>query len=347
MIPVSAMSHANHFSSSSSSSSSFLELQEEDIHTVTTFKSPSGQSITLIGTAHLSQRSNEQVQRLIQDIQPNMLLVELDPSRLSRIGIRSLDEIQIPRIVSADDIQLPAAIVASSSLSSSWIGWMFRPFWMMQEALTEAFSRIARALLTGMYKDMSDKINNPRGGGGEFLVAIRAAEQVSACTTLVLGDRSSITTIKRAATLAIQSGDPLGVLQRLQDANSQEMSQLEQQVRAKLQAAIEQEQGGGGSGQVEEAQVSITMMETLKEDSQFRNRLFRKLEQQVPEFTQAFLKERDYIMAEAIRRELESDATLERVVGVVGLAHVSGVQETLQAMFTNDTIPLLRSVLAE
>jgi pheromone shutdown protein TraB len=247
-----------------------------------------------------------------------VVLVELDPSRLSRIGIRDINDIRIPKIVSADDIVLPLNNNNNNNIGGM-LGWVVRPFWVLQEALTEAFSRIARALLTGMYKDMSDKINNPVGGGGEFLVAIRAAEQISACTTLILGDRSSITTIKRAATLAIQSGDPLGVLQRLQEANSEEMSQLEQQVRQKLQAESE-------TKEVDEAQVSITMMETLKEDSQFRNRLFRKLEQQVPEFTQAFLKERDYIMAEAIRRELESDATIERVVGVVGLAHVAGVE---------------------
>ena len=70
-----------------------LEMQEEDIHTVTTLTSPKGQDITLIGTAHLSQRSNDQVQRLIQEIQPNVVLVELDPSRLIRIGITSLDEL--------------------------------------------------------------------------------------------------------------------------------------------------------------------------------------------------------------------------------------------------------------
>jgi pheromone shutdown protein TraB len=43
------------------------------------------------------------------------------------------------------------------------------------------------------------------------------------------------------------------------------------------------------------------------------------LEVQVPEFTQAFLKERDYIMAQAIRRELLG-ANVKQVVGVVGLA---------------------------
>jgi pheromone shutdown protein TraB len=52
------------------------------------------------------------------------------------------------------------------------------------------------------------------------------------------------------------------------------------------------------------------------------------LEVQVPEFTQAFLKERDYIMAQAIRREL-LDANVKQVVGVVGLAHVPGMIDML------------------
>ena len=83
------------------------------------------------------------------------------------------------------------------------------------------------------------------------------------------------------------------------------------------------------------------MMERLKEDSEFRNRLFRKLEKEVPEFTQAFLKERDYIMAETIRRELvDSTHVVEKVVAVVGLAHVPGMEATLLAMFNNMTLPL-------
>jgi pheromone shutdown protein TraB len=61
--------------------------------------------------------------------------------------------------------------------------------------------------------------------------------------------------------------------------------------------------------------------------------LFAKLEQEVPEFTQAFVKERDYIMSRAIGRELQLDATVERVVAVVGLAHVPGIQSNLQCMF--------------
>jgi pheromone shutdown protein TraB len=177
-------------------------------------------------------------------------------------------------------------------------------------------------------------------GGGEFLIAIRQAEQLDSVHTLVLGDRSSITTIKRAATLAFQSGDPLGVLARLQQVNAVEMRSLEATVRQELEAARARTSGVA----VEESQINVAMMERLKEDTEFRNRLFRKLEQEVPQFTQAFLKERDYIMAEAIRRELvDSVQVVEKVVAVVGLAHVPGMEATLRAMFSNSTLPLVAS----
>jgi pheromone shutdown protein TraB len=197
---------------------------------------------------------------------------------------------------------------------------------------------------------MSKEMNNEGGGGGEFLVAIRAAENCTACHTLILGDRSSVTTIRRAAGLAMKSGDPLGVLNRLQMANAVEMEQLEERVRkdllAKKRTIMEKTSEASTDETIDKSELQIAMMETLKSDSNFREGLFRKLEQEVPEFTQAFLKERDYIMSETIRRALTMDDdasnnTVQRVVGVVGLAHVAGMQATLEAMFSNQTVPLL------
>ena len=43
-------------------------LEEEDRETVFTLTSPTGQDVVLIGTAHLSERSNAQVQRWIERI---------------------------------------------------------------------------------------------------------------------------------------------------------------------------------------------------------------------------------------------------------------------------------------
>ena len=95
---------------------------------------------------------------------------------------------------------------------------------------------------------------------------------------------------------------------------------------------------------VEPADIKVAMMEALKEDIQFRDRLFQKLEAEVPEFTMAFLKERDYIMSESIRREvMEGERDVRHVVGVVGLGHVPGMEANLEAMFLNKEIPLLTS----
>ena len=300
-----------------------------DESTVKTLTTPDGQTkITLIGTAHLSKRSNEQVTRLIEEIQPNVVMVELDPTRLHRIGIESMDKIQVERVVTSDDIALP-----TTTEPIQFNVW--NPFQILQGAIVEAFTLVSRSLLTGMYKDMSKEITkgaDEDASGGEFLVAIRAAEECENCHTVVLGDRSSVTTIRRAAFLAMKSGDPLGVLGRLQEANADEMKQLEQRVKDELQA---------NNSKVEQADINVAMMEALKEDSQFRERLFQKLESEVPEFTMAFLKERDYIMSESIRREVMGERKIQHVVGVVGLGHVTGMERNLLAMFSNQDVPLL------
>jgi pheromone shutdown protein TraB len=84
---------------------------------------------------------------------------------------------------------------------------------------------------------------------------------------------------------------------------------------------------GEGEGGVDTKEFNVAMVERMKTDTQFRNRLFSRLEQEVPEFTQSFLVERDYIMAEVIRRETDA----KHVVAVVGLAHVPGMAENLRA----------------
>lgn len=298
--PPSKSSNAQHLLFQSSSA---LFYDDDDEGTVSSWTTSTGQTITLIGTAHLSEKSNAQVERIISACQPNCVLVELDPTRLSRIGIESIGDIQNLQVVTSEDILLP---------NESQRPW----YWL----LLNGFAQVARKLLTGMYDEMSENMKNKEGGGGEFLVAIRAAESCEACTKLILGDRDSVTTIQRAAQLAMESGNPLRVLQKLSEANAQEMEQLEMRVRQDL------------GDDVDSGDFQVAMMERLKADEELRNRLFSKLEQEVPEFTEAFLHERDFIMARAIAREIESDFTLKQVVAVVGLAHVPGIQAKLQEM---------------
>ena len=301
-----------------------------DESTVVRVTSPTGQQITLVGTAHLSEKSNDQVHRIIETVQPNAVMVETDPSRLGRIGIPKMQDIQVARVVTVADIELPLPTTKSKP-------WFLQPMEWAKDAFIKAFTQVARALLTNMYNEMGNQMNAK--GGGEFLRAIQCAENCTACDTVILGDRDSLVTIQRAAALALQSGDALGVLGRLDQVNKQEMDKLEQKVRCELQEKF------GNDTVVEESQVAVAMMETLKEETEFRTRLFARLEQEVPEFTQALLKERDYLMSESILRELKRP-DVKKVVGVVGIAHVPGIEKHLKDVFAGQPAPLIQERLS-
>jgi pheromone shutdown protein TraB len=310
-------------------SSPLLDDPQNQDDTVVEFLTPQNQKVTLVGTAHMSRLSQEQVKKVIEKEQPNVVLVELDPSRLPRIGIDGVEGIQVSRVITA----------AEDILELSNDGGGFNIFQWWERTFLEGFSRVARTLLTSMYDGMKDRQKlvqekldaNEVIPGGEFLVAIRAAEVCDACDTVVLGDRSSVTTIQRAAKLAWDSGDALGVLGRLQEENQQAIEELRKKVSAEIGMDL-----GIDLTKEEDARLEMAVMEALKNDSKVRDRLFQRLEEKVPEFTQAFLKERDLIMGESIRRELDRPG-VKKVVAVVGLAHIPGIKNNLQASLTSSS----------
>jgi hypothetical protein len=273
----------------------------------------SGQKVTLIGTAHLSQQSNDQVKCIIETVKPDVIVIELDPSRLERIGL-TVEDLG-SNFCAVDDVLPPQLGDDKEAMTN-------QPWWSgLAEFCVDRLAELARGYLTDMYKEMGKNMGKDGlVGGGEFLAAINAAKRNDECsdtiTRIVLGDRNSIATIKRALELAIRSGDPLGALRRLASANQEELDAMQEKLREEL------EDNG-----VDPSELSIAVVETLKNDSDFRNRIFERLEQEVPEFTRAFVTERDYIMAEAIRREFDA----RHVVAVVGLAHVPGICATLKA----------------
>jgi len=287
-------------------SSSILETDD----TVVELKR-GNQLVTLVGTAHLSKASNEQVTKIIETKQPDRVMIELDPSRLKRIGIPSAEDIGLP-YATVEDIQVP--LQDDDKLPKPW--WT-----PLQDLLLSGFSKVGRILLTGMYDSMGDTVDQM--GGGEFLAAIEAAKKTSSCEKIVLGDRDSLLTMKRAAELAMRSGDPLGVMVRLSEVNEAEIDELRQRV-------LEQEPDKAQ----DKSYMTKATIEVLKADTEVRNRIFERLEKDVPEFSRAFISERDYIMAEAIQRELSSGA--KHVVGVVGLAHVPGIAANLQSTWINE-----------
>jgi len=336
---------------------------EEDSTVVTVTHPVTGQCVTLIGTAHLSERSNQQVERLMAQLQPDAVMIELDPSRLERLGYDdgiapgSTLSTMFPTITTSEQIPLPPTLVSATN-PDGFVG-------LIQQGVAFGLSRVARLFLTQMYKSIEQDLNQK--AGGEFAQAIASGDACSQCQTLILGDRNSIETLQRVVELAFLSpdGGVWGVWDRLNTANQHEMEQLEISVRQELQAAAEAESrntnttsttatavADEGGIELDQTIVTKAIIEKLKDDEHFRTQLFAKLEQTVPEFTQAFLKERDYLMSAAIVRELqlppspkegkeEEDTTIlttttsaiQTVVGVVGLAHVPGMERCLKSSF--------------
>eukprot|EP00545_Synedropsis_sp_CCMP1620_P011811 CAMPEP_0119015542 /NCGR_PEP_ID=MMETSP1176-20130426/11212_1 /TAXON_ID=265551 /ORGANISM="Synedropsis recta cf, Strain CCMP1620" /LENGTH=352 /DNA_ID=CAMNT_0006968847 /DNA_START=53 /DNA_END=1107 /DNA_ORIENTATION=+ len=293
-----------------------LEVTSED-DTVVSLKNPAtGQQITLIGTAHLSETSNQQVKSIVTSVKPDVVMIELDRTRLERIGLTVQD--LSPNFSTSEDIKPPLRQDDIDAIENP-------PFWRgFTDFCLDNFAEFARGSITNMYNDIGETMGeNGMSGGGEFLAAINAAKSndesnndVGPATKIILGDRSSVVTLKRAAELAVRSGNPLGVLGRLSSVNQEELDKMRDGILKDLE-----------EDDIDMKEFNVAMIETMKSDSDFRNRLFSRLEKEVPEFTRSFIIERDYIMAEVIRRETDA----KHVVAVVGLAHVPGMSENLRA----------------
>ena len=161
--------------------------------------------------------------------------------------------------------------------------------------------------------------------GSAFTRTLKAAieaAKANGASRVVLGDRDFTRTIRRFLELALGSGDPWGVFKRLIKVNKEEMLQFQDQIKQDLKKT---------NADFSDADLTIfairQMIVAMKKDSIFRERHFKRLENEVPKFKQAILIDRDYIMAESIWREAEKGA--QHVVGVVGLAHVPGIKRLL------------------
>jgi pheromone shutdown protein TraB len=269
-----------------------------------------GQKLTLIGTAHMSKKSNEQVRDVIETTRPDVVMVELDESRLPRIGFQSTADLGKPFGTVDGIIYPPQPDDLEADANRPW----FAP---VLNLLLDAFTAVARMTLTDSYNDMGETLDLK--GGGEFLEAINAAKKDPVCQRIILGDRDSRVTIKRAAELALRSGDPMGVLNRLMSVSQAEMSIVEAKVRSEMESSSESE--------LDEKELKQAVIESIKTNASFQANLFQRIETEVPEFSRAFITERDYIMAEAILREGENGA--RNIVVVVGAAHLAGMSKNL------------------
>jgi len=139
--------------------------------TCTLLKTPSGAKVYLIGTAHFSRESHEDVERVIRAVQPDVVMVELCKSR---VNILYLDE--------------DTVMAESQRMSASRMVELMRQKGSLQGALY--------ILLLSMSAHLTKELG--MAPGGEFRVAHRESMQVRRGCTLHLGDRPIDITLKRA-----------------------------------------------------------------------------------------------------------------------------------------------------
>eukprot|EP00613_Pedinella_sp_CCMP2098_P076507 CAMPEP_0171936244 /NCGR_PEP_ID=MMETSP0993-20121228/33659_1 /TAXON_ID=483369 /ORGANISM="non described non described, Strain CCMP2098" /LENGTH=518 /DNA_ID=CAMNT_0012577375 /DNA_START=54 /DNA_END=1610 /DNA_ORIENTATION=- len=283
-----------------------------------------GQFVTLIGTAHLSEASTEQVASVIAQVKPDVVMIELDETRLEQLGLKTgADLVFAKPYVTAEGISAP---LLEDDLDAA----LNPPWWAPgRDLIIDALGSFARDQLTKSYAELGEELGG-LSAGGEFLAALNAAQAEERCERVVLGDQDSSVTLKRFVELALRSGDPIGLGRRFGDVSDVFGKALEQEILDEADA-----RGEARPDKEDDALMLSLMMERIKGNPGTRERLFAELAEQVPEFTRALLTERNFIMSEAIVRELVRSDESQRegarhVVAVVGAAHLQGMADNLQ-----------------
>lgn len=267
------------------------EKQSENIHkdqesddtlpsTVTILDAPDGGKVYLIGTAHFSLESQEDVSKVIQKVSPHMVMVELCEQRTN---ILLLDEEIILREAKNINIAKIRATMAQNGVFNG----------LMYILLLNMTAHITREL--GM------------APGGEFRRAMAEAKKIPNCI-VQLGDRSINITLQRAIS-SLTWGQTIRFIWHLLTSN-QNIS-LEEVERCKQKKMLED------------------MLEEMAEE--------------FPPLKQVFVVERDMYLCHSLQvAAMQSRREPCRIVGVVGIGHVSGIVEHWGKMEPHDISPLLQ-----
>lgn len=148
-------------------------LEEFDKHlpdTVTLLTTPEGSKVYLVGTAHFSENSQNDVSLVMRNVKPNVVMLELCPSR---VHILKYDEKAL--LEEAKDINL--AKIQSIMKSNGAINGLFY------------------ILLLNMSAKITKKLG--MAPGGEFRRAVNEASRIPNCL-IQLGDRQINITLQRA-----------------------------------------------------------------------------------------------------------------------------------------------------
>ena len=115
---------------------------------------------------------------------------------------------------------------------------------------------------------------------------------------------------------------------RLVDINERQIDLIQKEARINRELFQELQNNIETNKALNKSEITVAAMETIKTNRRrVLDRYLRRKSMEIPEIYQALLSQRDSLIAAAIWKELENGA--ERVVVVVGLCHVPGIRRSL------------------
>ncbi|CAM9445496.1 unnamed protein product [Discosporangium mesarthrocarpum] len=250
--------------------------------------------VWLVGTAHISNASALLVEQVIRSVEPDIVMVELDQSRVG--GFLTEASAFLSGSLRAHGGNVVQGPRKKTSFFKMVMGSLFDPSVSFSDHVNSVAAAVIGKTISSMYDSM-DKLGFV--SGQEFTVAIREARLMGA--KILLGDRDVKVTLRRL-TEALRATD----LNRLADLQLPE-----------LQDSME------GINEKNEASKISGAVEVLKQ-RQIMQKLSKLMEDNAPEIYNAMLGERDQYMANSL-----NNCEGVKMVAVVGLAHLDGIERNL------------------
>jgi pheromone shutdown protein TraB len=237
-------------------------------------------------------------------LQPDTVMIELDSSRVQKINKSSLQggalaergpEQTAALARKAGDTLSPAAVQDAAKASST------------PSLITRVLGGILGKALTSLYKKLDGMGFE---SGKEFRVAIAEAQSVNA--KVLLGDRPVQQTLDALATAARATG--------YRKIMSADLDAVQLQAAGLDPSSMQMDKAGIAG-----------FMESLKTREKVRS-LMTAIRAELPLLYNAMVRERDQYMANSLGGYLQSTGN-KCAVGVVGIAHMDGIEEFLQQDF--------------
>jgi len=260
--------------------------------TISLIRTAEGSDVYLVGTAHVSRRSAEEVGDLIRLVKPDMVFLELCPARAAKLraGQTGTDEFLKSGF---------KKIMANPSASQALTG-LPTPLQAMVK-MGALGGNGPNDFLLGMLRQFFDRFYNAFRSYGlipglEFKVAMEEAEKIGAA--LEFGDRSGTETLSLLLQ-ALKQTDLMGCLTKPVPPHLQEPFV-------------------GGVGGLEE------MVEKMKNREQIAA-MRDYMELTMPNMMDALVHSRDQIMVDNLVHYCQQSQPAS-VVAVVGMAHMDGIE---------------------